>query len=61
MASSLKNGQGPEGIGRQRRPVGRSLVVIGLIGVAILSVGWALVGWPVLVAAAVAAMVVRFA
>jgi hypothetical protein len=41
--------------------LGWSLAAIGIAALAILFVGWTLVGWPVIVAAGVAALVVRFA
>ena len=60
-SSSLKPRDRQSGFTKSRWPVGLSLGLMGLAGLVIIFVGWALVGWPVLVAAAVAAMVVRFA
>ena len=58
--TSVKRQQPRGDFDKEVRPFGWSLAVIGLLGLAIVLVGWAVVGWPVLVAAAVAALVVRF-
>ena len=59
-SSSVKRQGSRGGFAKERRPFGWGLAVIGLLGFIIIFVGWAVVGWPVLVAAAVAALVVRF-
>jgi hypothetical protein len=59
-SSSVKRPDRRGGFAKERRPFAWSLAVIAGLGLAIIFVGWAVVGWPVLVAAAVAALVVRF-